>query len=154
MTSADLRELYQEVIIDHSRKPRNFGEPAGANRNAQGVNPLCGDKATVFLTLDGEVAYMARQPVVRLGPATVALPAGAFLQAVPEAEAAMTAFAAEAAAGATRIADLYCGVGTFTFPLPVPAPEIMISLLWHPRLDADPAHRWLRDRVHEVCATP
>jgi DNA-binding transcriptional LysR family regulator len=44
--------------------------------------------------------------------------------------------------------------GTFTFPLPVPAPEIMISLLWHPRLDADPAHRWLRDCVHEVCAAP
>jgi DNA-binding transcriptional LysR family regulator len=44
--------------------------------------------------------------------------------------------------------------GTFTFPLPVPAPEIMISLLWHPRLDADPAHRWLRERVHEVCGGP
>jgi nitrogen fixation NifU-like protein len=55
MTSADLRELYQEVIIDHSRKPRNFGEPAGSNRHAQGMNPLCGDKATVYLTLDGDV---------------------------------------------------------------------------------------------------
>jgi nitrogen fixation protein NifU and related proteins len=53
--SSELRELYQEVIIDHSRKPRNFGEPAGANRKAQGVNPVCGDKATVFLTLEGDV---------------------------------------------------------------------------------------------------
>jgi DNA-binding transcriptional LysR family regulator len=44
--------------------------------------------------------------------------------------------------------------GTFTFPLPVPAPEIMISLLWHPRLDADPAHRWLRDCVQDVCGEP
>ena len=73
-------------------------------------------------TLDGEVAYMARQPTVRLGPATVALPAGAFLQATPEAEAAMASFAAGAAAGATRIADLFCGVGTFTFPLAEIAP--------------------------------
>jgi nitrogen fixation protein NifU and related proteins len=53
--SHELRELYQEVILDHSRKPRNFGEPAGANRHAQGTNPLCGDKATVHLTVDGEV---------------------------------------------------------------------------------------------------
>jgi 23S rRNA (uracil1939-C5)-methyltransferase len=74
-----------------------------------------GDLARV--TLDGEVAYQARQPRVRLGRATVALPPGAFLQATREAEAAMTAFVTQAAAGASRIADLYCGVGTFTFPL-------------------------------------
>ena len=76
------------------------------------------------VTLDGEVAYMARQPVVKLGPATVALPAGAFLQATRETEAAMTAFAAEACAGAHRIADLYCGVGTFTFHLAAIAPVL------------------------------
>jgi nitrogen fixation protein NifU and related proteins len=53
---SDLRELYQEVILDHSRKPRNFRRPAGANREARGDNPLCGDKVTVFLTLeDGRV---------------------------------------------------------------------------------------------------
>lgn len=74
------------------------------------------------VTLDGEVAYMARQPTVRLGPATVALPAGAFLQATPQAEAAMAAFVAGAAAGAERIADLYCGVGTFSFRLAQIAP--------------------------------
>ena len=69
------------------------------------------------VTLAGEIVYQARQPMVRLGPAVVALPAGAFLQAVPEAEAAMAAFACEAVAGAHRIADLFCGVGTFTFRL-------------------------------------
>ncbi|HND62981.1 MAG TPA: LysR substrate-binding domain-containing protein, partial [Opitutaceae bacterium] len=42
--------------------------------------------------------------------------------------------------------------GLRTFPLPVATPEITISLLWHPRLDADPAHRWLRTCVREVCA--
>jgi 23S rRNA (uracil1939-C5)-methyltransferase len=76
------------------------------------------------VTLDAEIAYLARQPTVRLGPATVALPAGAFLQATPGAEAAMAAFVAEAAAGAGRIADLYCGVGTFTFRLAQIAPVL------------------------------
>jgi nitrogen fixation NifU-like protein len=56
---SELRELYQEVILDHSRKPRNFGEPAGANRRAQGVNPVCGDKATLYLTMDGDVVKEA-----------------------------------------------------------------------------------------------
>jgi 23S rRNA (uracil1939-C5)-methyltransferase len=69
------------------------------------------------VTLASEVIYEARPASVRMGPATVDLPPGAFLQAVPQAEAAMVAFALEAAAGAKRIADLYCGVGAFTFPL-------------------------------------
>ena len=42
--------------------------------------------------------------------------------------------------------------GMHSFPLPLPAPEITVSLLWHPRLDADPAHRWLRTCVRDVCA--
>jgi 23S rRNA (uracil1939-C5)-methyltransferase len=76
------------------------------------------------VTLDGEIAYLARQPTVRLGAATVALPAGGFLQAVPEAESAMAAMTIEAAAGAERIADLFCGVGTFTFRLAEVAPVL------------------------------
>ncbi|MGH6753801.1 MAG: LysR family transcriptional regulator, partial [Bradyrhizobium sp.] len=39
-----------------------------------------------------------------------------------------------------------------SFPLPMPVPEITVSLLWHPRLDADPAHRWLRGCVRDACA--
>ena len=74
------------------------------------------------VTLDGEAAYLARLPQVKLGPAVVALPPGAFLQATPQAEAAMAAFIGEAAAGAGRIADLFCGVGTFTFALAAVAP--------------------------------
>jgi nitrogen fixation NifU-like protein len=52
---SDLRELYQSVIIDHSKRPRNFGEPDGANRTADGFNPLCGDKLTVFLTVANDI---------------------------------------------------------------------------------------------------
>src|SRR4051812_28888009 len=74
------------------------------------------------VTLAGEAAYLARMPQVRLGPALVALPPGAFLQATRGAETAMADFVAEACAGASRIADLYCGVGTFTFRLAEIAP--------------------------------
>lgn len=74
-----------------------------------------GDFARV--TLAGETVYGARQPLVKLGPAVVALPAGSFLQAVPAAERAMVEFAVAESQGASRIADLYCGVGTFTFRL-------------------------------------
>jgi 23S rRNA (uracil1939-C5)-methyltransferase len=79
------------------------------------------------VTLAGEVAYLARQPSVRLGPARVALPAGAFLQATVGAEAALTAFVGEAAAGANRIADLYCGIGTFSFRLAEIAPVYAVD---------------------------
>ncbi|MCC6730819.1 MAG: SUF system NifU family Fe-S cluster assembly protein [Chthonomonadales bacterium] len=50
---SDLRELYQEVILDHNRHPRNFRAPEGANVEAVGHNPLCGDQLTVFLRLQG-----------------------------------------------------------------------------------------------------
>jgi len=43
--------------------------------------------------------------------------------------------------------------GMHSFPLPVPLPEFTIALLWHPRLEADTAHRWLRGCVRDVCAT-
>ena len=76
------------------------------------------------VTLAGEAVYAARPARVAMGAATVALPPGAFLQATPQAEAAMTAFAVAAAAGARRIADLYCGVGAFTFPLAALAPVL------------------------------
>ena len=51
---SDLRDLYQEVILDHSRKPRNFGKPAEVHHMAQGHNPLCGDRVTVYLDLDSD----------------------------------------------------------------------------------------------------
>jgi nitrogen fixation NifU-like protein len=50
---SDLGDLYQEVILDHNRRPRHFGLIEGANHHAHGHNPLCGDKVTVFVRLDG-----------------------------------------------------------------------------------------------------
>jgi nitrogen fixation protein NifU and related proteins len=52
---SDLRELYQEVILDHSRKPRNFRKIEDADRMSVGYNPLCGDRLTLFLDLEDGV---------------------------------------------------------------------------------------------------
>ena len=51
---SDLRELYQEVIFDHNRNPRNYGVLEGANRKAEGFNPLCGDQLTVYMLVNDE----------------------------------------------------------------------------------------------------
>ena len=53
--SSDLRELYQSVILDHSKRPRNCCKPECANRSAEGINPLCGDQLTVYLAVDDDV---------------------------------------------------------------------------------------------------
>jgi nitrogen fixation NifU-like protein len=52
---SDLRELYQELILDHNKQPRNFRSMAGASARAEGYNPLCGDKVTVFLKIEDDV---------------------------------------------------------------------------------------------------
>ncbi|HEY1753238.1 MAG TPA: class I SAM-dependent RNA methyltransferase [Caulobacteraceae bacterium] len=69
------------------------------------------------VTLDAEILYQARAPMIRIGRAGVALPSGAFLQAVAAAEEAMATFVLEALAGARSVADLYCGVGAFALRL-------------------------------------
>jgi len=51
----DLSDLYQQVILDHCKRPRNFHEMTNPSRSAQGHNPLCGDRLTLFLSMDGEV---------------------------------------------------------------------------------------------------
>ncbi|MFL5272470.1 MAG: Fe-S cluster assembly sulfur transfer protein SufU [Anaeromyxobacteraceae bacterium] len=52
--SSDLDDLYQEVILDHGRKPRNFHKMDGPDRQAEGLNPLCGDHFKLYLKLDGD----------------------------------------------------------------------------------------------------
>ena len=54
-TGDELRELYQELILDHSKRPRNFHGMEQANRKANGHNPLCGDRVTVSLRVEGDV---------------------------------------------------------------------------------------------------
>ena len=50
----ELKDLYRDVIVDHNRSPRNFRKITGADRALEGFNPLCGDKLTVYLKLDGD----------------------------------------------------------------------------------------------------
>jgi nitrogen fixation NifU-like protein len=52
---SELSELYQQVILDHNKKPRNFHKLDGANRTAEGYNPLCGDQLSVYMLLEDEV---------------------------------------------------------------------------------------------------
>lgn len=51
---SDLRELYQQVILDHNKNPRNFRELSNPTRRVEGYNPLCGDHYTIFLQVDGD----------------------------------------------------------------------------------------------------
>jgi nitrogen fixation NifU-like protein len=72
----DLRELYQEVILDHGRNPRNFRHPDDCNRCAEGDNPLCGDQLTVYLKLgDGglvdDVAFQGRGCAISMASASM-----------------------------------------------------------------------------------
>jgi nitrogen fixation NifU-like protein len=50
----ELKALYQEVILDHSKRPRNWGKPERYNRDAEGYNPLCGDRVHVYLTVEND----------------------------------------------------------------------------------------------------
>jgi nitrogen fixation NifU-like protein len=52
--SSELRDLYQELILDHQRRPRNYGRLDPADRQARGVNPLCGDQLSLYLRLEGD----------------------------------------------------------------------------------------------------
>ena len=52
---SELTDLYQQVILDHNRRPRNYGKLEHANRQAEGFNPVCGDHLTLYLKLNGDV---------------------------------------------------------------------------------------------------
>jgi nitrogen fixation NifU-like protein len=57
---SDLRDLYQEVILDHNKKPRNHGKLDDANRELEGYNPLCGDRLTIYLRVEDGVVQAVR----------------------------------------------------------------------------------------------
>ena len=103
------------IDIDITGVERRAGALSADARSRVAEAAAAADFARV--TLAGEMLYLARAPMVRVGRASVALPAGGFLQAVAEAESAMAAFVSEAMAAARSVADLYCGVGAFALRL-------------------------------------
>jgi nitrogen fixation NifU-like protein len=71
----DLRDLYQEVIIDHSKRPRNYRVMDGGARHAEGFNPLCGDQVTVYVDVQGnevrDVAFQGHGCAISTASASV-----------------------------------------------------------------------------------
>lgn len=103
------------VDVDVTGVEKRSGGPS-ADQIAKAIAAAAeGDLAR--LSLDGDTLVMARQPRVTFGRASVPIPAGGFLQASPAAEAAMVERVVVAVKGHKRVADLFCGAGTFTFPL-------------------------------------
>ena len=99
----ELRDLYQEVILEHSKKPRNYGLLESANHKVEGYNPLCGDHYTLFLKVeDGNILDIAFQGA---GCAISKASASMMTQAVKGKSAA------EAEALFTRFHDLVTGQG-------------------------------------------
>jgi nitrogen fixation protein NifU and related proteins len=72
---ADLQNLYQQSIIDHYKRPRNFRMPAHTNRQAEGFNPLCGDKLSIFLQIDSgiihDIAFMGAGCAISIASASM-----------------------------------------------------------------------------------
>ena len=101
--------------IDVTGVERRSGALSADGRMRAGAAAEAMDVARV--TQAGEMVYQARLPNIRVGRAQVNLPPGAFLQATPQAEAAMADFVCQALKGSTRVADLFCGVGAFALRL-------------------------------------
>ena len=142
---SDLRELYQEVILDHHKRPRNFGPLEAANRHAEGHNPLCGDHLTVYLDVeDGVIEGVAFEGAgCAISRASASLMTDAVKgRPVDEAEQMFEEFHEMVTSGVDRDVEeslgklaVFCGVREF------PSRVKCASLAWHTMhaaLDAKP----------------
>jgi nitrogen fixation NifU-like protein len=133
---SDLRDLYQEVIIDHAKHPRNFRKPEGANRTAEGVNPLCGDKVTIYLDVDGgtvkDIGFQGSGCAISTASASMMTEAVKSMS-VDEARRLAERFhelltgVPDAAAGAPELGKLAVFAGVREFPVRVKC----ATLVWH-----------------------
>ena len=131
----DLRDLYRDVIVDHNRHPRNFREMPDADRRADGFNPLCGDKLTVYVKLDGErisdVSFHGSGCAISVASASL-LTESVMGRTVPEAEALFGKMhdlltRDEPAVDVTSLGKLGALSGVREFPARVKC----ASLCWH-----------------------
>jgi nitrogen fixation NifU-like protein len=133
----DLRELYQEVILDHSKRPRNLHGMPAANRKADGYNPLCGDRATVYLHVEGDVVrdVSFEGSGCSISTASASMMTDALKgKTVTEAKALferfhdlVTADPSKAAVASTELGKLAVFAGVHEFPMRVKC----ASLAWH-----------------------
>jgi len=130
---SDLGDLYQQVILDHNRNPRNFKRLDGANRTAEGNNPLCGDRIRLYVQLDGDTIHdIGFQMPQGSGCAISKASASLMTEAVKgkpkaEAQAMFQAFRDMLAGGANAPGKLAAFSGVRAFPSRVKC----ANLAWH-----------------------
>ena len=131
---SDLDDLYQEVVLDHNKRPRNSGRLATANREADGYNPLCGDRITVYLEVEDDVitgiSFEGTGCAISTASASL-MTEGVKGKTLEEAKALFDGFHGLVTKGAESVrADLgklvvFAGVGRF------PARVKCATLAWH-----------------------
>lgn len=135
---AELRELYQEVIIDHGRRPRNYGPLPEANRKAEGFNPLCGDRITLHAKLrdDGVIEDLRFEGTgCAISTASASLMSEALKgKTIADAQALFDGFHARVTGGdtSTPLGKLEVLAGVAEFPARVKC----ATLAWHTLLAA------------------
>lgn len=127
-----VRDLYREVILDHSRSPRNFGQLDDANRQSDGFNPLCGDRLRLFLRVeDGLVRHASfRGDGCAISTASASLLTEA-LRGLPEAEARALAARFIALVSGDGDADSLGKLTAFAGVRDYPARVKCATLAWH-----------------------
>ena len=131
----DLKDLYQEVIVDHNRSPHNFGKLADADRRLEGFNPLCGDRLTLYLKLDGsritDISFDGSGCAISIASASLMTDAMKG-KSITEAEAIFTQFhdlvtARQADADIAKFGKLAALAGVREYPTRVKC----ATLCWH-----------------------
>jgi nitrogen fixation NifU-like protein len=135
--SADLSDLYQQVILDHNRRPRNRGRLPTANRVAHGDNPSCGDQCSVYLRLDGDrigdISFDGSGCAISMASASL-MTTQLKGKTAAEAEALYQRFHEIVTTGQApeEISDLAAFAGVHTFPARIKC----ATLGWHAALNA------------------
>lgn len=131
----DLKELYQEVVVDHNRSPRNFGRIENADRMLEGFNPLCGDRLTLYLNMDdgriSDIRFDGSGCAISVASASLMTEALKG-RTVEEAERLFDAFhelltAKQAAADPERLGKLAALAGVRDYPTRIKC----ATLCWH-----------------------